>query len=112
MLEALRKTEIVAPSQRFREACPEITLEGLCGGRGEGFHRLLDHFCRENPELDENGELKAAADYPLLRHERQWQILNLDHNSDVPLSRGERAFQASRLRRRTSGRVGANDVKD
>mgnify|MGYP001580669018 FL=1 len=94
---ALQRVETVVPSQRMREEAPEITLEGMCVGQGEGFHVLLNHFYRE-PKIGEDGELAKETDYPLLRHEALWQQWNLIRDADsLPLSRGERAFQVRHL---------------
>ncbi|KAK4702474.1 hypothetical protein P7C70_g3748, partial [Phenoliferia sp. Uapishka_3] len=93
---ALQQVEVICPSQRFREEAPELTLEAMCGGKGEGFNKLLNHFYRE-PELVD-GEFKQETEYPLLRHEVQWEQLGLERDSELmPLSRAERAFQESML---------------
>ncbi|KAL8280422.1 hypothetical protein RQP46_007070 [Phenoliferia psychrophenolica] len=64
MFAALQAVELIIPSQRFREEAPELTLEAMCGGRGEGFNQLLHHFFVE-PKVGPDGQLVKPTEYPL-----------------------------------------------
>ncbi|KAL8286703.1 hypothetical protein RQP46_004231 [Phenoliferia psychrophenolica] len=97
MIKALQGVELAWRSRRMREGAPEITLEGMCGGRGEGFNKLLHHFYVDI-KTGPNGEPERPTDFPLLRHERQWVEWKLDRDPEAfPLSRGKRAFQETML---------------
>lgn len=87
VLGGLKGAEMMIPSQRMRENCPELTLEGLCGGRGEGWGKLVGHFT-----VDPLGE--GWGNYPLLVHEGMWKMLEIGGEDElVPRSSGQRAYQ-------------------
>ncbi|KAK4703960.1 hypothetical protein P7C70_g2256, partial [Phenoliferia sp. Uapishka_3] len=96
--EATGNTEKAFPSVRMREEVPDITLENMCGGTGDGFRKLVEHFSY-TPIFDE-GRMRLPVDYPLLKDIEMWRRWGLDQISSVPPSRGERAFQEAMLNQR------------
>lgn len=83
--------------ETFRMLVPEITLERMAGGDGEGFLKLIDALLVEGWTEDEQWTV-------FLRHEafERKFLFNFDHETLLPASQALRGFQFEQLLIRTS----------